>query len=328
VVLYKGAKNESSKMSQPSPKVSIIIAVFNAESTLYRSLESVRQQSFDDYEVVIVDDGSQDSSWDILSQYKDKDKRFKVFKQENKGVSKTRQFALDNSSGEYTIHLDADDWMEPDLLSKMVARADETGADMVLCGFILHTEYGQENDLQRPSSLESDKLLGELLSGTLHGSLCNKLIRRSVYVTNKIGYPVGIDCGEDLLACLSMLSKNIKVEYEPSALYHYDKTRNDSSVTNKWYDYPVKKRVELIQMIEPIVSFANKRIFNTYVGRIAYDALFCSRAYCPNYRSLFGHYSANIRNSDLPFLKYVFIFLRLHNVRLPLRQFRRFIRSH
>ena len=83
-------------MSQPSPKVSIIIAVFNAESTLYRSLESVRQQSFDDYEVVIVDDGSQDSSWDILSQYKDKDKRFKVFKQENKGVSKTRQFALDN----------------------------------------------------------------------------------------------------------------------------------------------------------------------------------------------------------------------------------------
>ena len=77
MVLYKGAKNESSKMSQPSPKVSIIIAVFNAESTLYRSLESVRQQSFDDYEVVIVDDGSQDSSWDILSQYKDKDKRFK-----------------------------------------------------------------------------------------------------------------------------------------------------------------------------------------------------------------------------------------------------------
>lgn len=307
---------------QSTPKISVIIAVFNAEKTLTRCLDSVLQQSFTDFEVIAVDDGSYDTSWSILSSYKQRDSRIRVFRQANKGISQTRQTGLDYAVGEYTIHLDADDWIEPELLAQMVTSAKNTMADMVMCGFINHTEAGLETDMQIPCSKDPDALFGQLLKGKLHGSLCNKLIRREVYQTYGIGFPKDIDCGEDLYVCLSLLSRRIEVEYVPLALYHYDKTGNESSITNKWYDYPMQKRVALIRAIEPLVSADNARAFNTYAGRIAYDALFCKKEFCPDFPRLFRPYSKRIVMSSLPMTKRMLVLLGLCHVRLPLRQIR------
>lgn len=309
----------------PVPKVSVIIAVYNAEKTLARCLDSVLKQSFADYEVIAVDDGSSDASWRILSGYSKKDSRIKVFHQTNKGVSQTRQTGLGYAAGEYTLHLDADDWMEPELLLQMVRRAEKTTADMVMCGFINHTEAGLETDMQTPCSKDPDALFGQMLKGELHGSLWNKLIRREVYQTYGIGFPKDIDCGEDLYVCLSLLSRRIEVEYVPLALYHYDKTGNESSITNRWYDYPMQKRVALIRAIEPLVSADNARAFNTYAGRIAYDALFCKKEFCPDYSRLFKPYFKSILTCSLPIIKRMLILLALCNIRLPLRQIRAFI---
>lgn len=311
-------------MSLSCPKVSIIVAIFNAGATLSRCLDSVLGQSFQDYEVIAVDDGSTDDSWKILCNYRDADPRFRIFRQDNRGVSATRQFGLGKAQGEFTMHLDADDWIEQDMLSSMCEKADSDGADWVICGLKIHTCTGDYSDMQRPVSMNPEEVFGQMLCGTLHGSLCNKLIRRRLYGDFGVSFPKGVDCGEDLYVCLSILSKGIIPGHVPFALYHYDKTQNNDSVTNKWFDYPVQKRVALIEAIEPMITPATRHSFNNYVGRIAYDALFCTRAYCPNYRSLFAPYSTYIMECDMPAHKRLLIRLGLHGFRLPLRQIRHF----
>lgn len=107
--------------NQGAPRVSVIIPVYNAARTLEQALESVLAQSFHDFEIVAVDDGSRDASVAVLKRYGD---RVKVLEQKNRGPSAARNLALRNSTGEYLGFLDADDWWKPDFLARMVSALD------------------------------------------------------------------------------------------------------------------------------------------------------------------------------------------------------------
>ncbi|MCI7728300.1 MAG: glycosyltransferase, partial [Bacteroidales bacterium] len=98
------------------PSVSIIVPVYNVELYLSKCIDSILAQSFTDWECILVDDGSKDSSGKICDEYALKDTRIKVIHQTNKGVSVARQVGIDNASGEYSIHIDPDDWVEPNML--------------------------------------------------------------------------------------------------------------------------------------------------------------------------------------------------------------------
>ena len=112
--------------------ISIIVPVYNAEDTIRNCLDSILAQTLFDFEVILIDDGSPDYCGRICDEYAKKDIRFKVIHKSNEGVSAARQVGIDNAQGEYTIHVDPDDRIEPSMLEELYAKAKETDADIVI----------------------------------------------------------------------------------------------------------------------------------------------------------------------------------------------------
>ena len=114
------------------PKISVILPIYNASSCIEETLNYILAQTFNDYEVICVDDGSTDNTLAVLKDYEKKDKRLKVISQSNGGAGKARNTGLDNASGDYLAFLDADDLYDPDMLSKAYSKAVEGNADLVV----------------------------------------------------------------------------------------------------------------------------------------------------------------------------------------------------
>ena len=100
-------------MIMQTPKISVIIPVYNVESYLSKCIDSILCQTYTDFELLLVDDGSSDASGKICDMYKENDNRIRVFHKKNEGVSKARNLALNNALGEFVIFVDSDDWIEP-----------------------------------------------------------------------------------------------------------------------------------------------------------------------------------------------------------------------
>ena len=115
-------------------KVSIGVPVYNVDQWLRQCLDSIRQQSFQDFEVIMVDDGSTDNSFEICQEYVSKDERFKLYHQENKGLAGARNTCLKHMAGDFIAWLDSDDWLENDYLERLVSTQAKTGADIVCIG--------------------------------------------------------------------------------------------------------------------------------------------------------------------------------------------------
>lgn len=164
------------------PKVSIIVPVYKAENYLHRCVDSILAQTFTDWELLLVDDGSPDRSGEICDEYASKDARIRVFHKENGGVSSARQKGLDEAVGEYTIHADPDDWVEPMMLEELYKRAKEDDADMVICDYYMNDGKNQTYITQKPTVLDRKTVLGELLFQQLHGSCCNSSLDELVTV--------------------------------------------------------------------------------------------------------------------------------------------------
>ena len=154
--------------------ISVIVPVYNVEPYLRKCLDSIKNQTYKDMEILIVDDGSTDGSGDICDEYK-ADKRVRVFHTENRGLSCARNVGLDNAKGDWIGFVDSDDWIEPEMYEMLLKGAEETGADIVECGIFM--EYTTRT-LQCP---------------TIQGTVCETeaieaLIRRKIknQVWNKI----------------------------------------------------------------------------------------------------------------------------------------------
>lgn len=117
------------------PTISVIVPVYNAQKYIHRCVDSILAQTFSDFELILVDDGSPDNCGAICDEYAAKDSRIRVIHQENGGVSKARNAALEIMNGEYVAFCDSDDYWLSDFLKQMIACADEYCADMVLSNY-------------------------------------------------------------------------------------------------------------------------------------------------------------------------------------------------
>jgi len=174
--------------------ISVIIPVYNVKPYLEAAVDSVLRQSYKDIEVVLIDDGSTDGSSEICDAYLLKDKRIKVFHQENKGLSAARNTGLDFCLGERILFLDSDDALCRDALLKMSAAMDTTGADIVDCDFAAFDEQelpdesriaqkaekrGKEKD--RTGLYTKKEAFAMQLSGQLKTAVWGKLCKRSIW---------------------------------------------------------------------------------------------------------------------------------------------------
>lgn len=151
-----------------SPKISIIIPIYNAEHSLPKMLNSILKQTFCDFEVLLINDGSTDSSGTICNKYAQKDTRFKAIHQLNAGVSAARQTGLENAQGEYIIHADADDWIEPAMLEELYNKAIKENADVVICDFYTNNGNIEKYVKQQPNGLDHISILHGLLQQAQH----------------------------------------------------------------------------------------------------------------------------------------------------------------
>jgi len=214
------------------PKISIIVPVYKAEAYLRRCMDSLLTQTFTDFEVLLIDDGSPDHSGEICDEYAAKDSRVRVIHKENGGAASARQNGIENIRGEYTIHADSDDWVENDMLEKLYAKAQEDNADIVLCDYYLNYPDGKQIvRKQQPTSLAVQDVIHDLFHH-LQGSCCNKLVRSSLFQNNNICFEKGIDYGEDIIFNIKLLQLSPKISYLNRPFYHYWRDQKHESYTN------------------------------------------------------------------------------------------------
>lgn len=214
------------------PKISVIIPVYNAEKYLRNCLDSLLKQSFQDFEVIIVNDGSTDGSACICDEYKNKDKRIIVIHQNNEGVSNARNTAIREVNGEWLFFLDADDELFQDSLENLYNHTHN--ADMVIGECEVYNYMGI-----RIFSPPKRLLFTYNRSNALHllyrpkfiyqGYLCNKLYKSSIVAENNIYFNKNISFGEDKLFIVQFLCQCNNVVYTSQPVYKYLK-REESAM--------------------------------------------------------------------------------------------------
>lgn len=233
--------------------VSVIIPVFNAKKFLRRCLDSVIIQTYKDIEIIIIDDGSTDGSSIICDEYAEKDERFHVTHQENKGISVARQIGLNQVSGDYVVFVDADDWIEKEMVASMLDFAINKNADVVIC------DYYSEHSLNREKTyhkLPEHPTIQEYLQLFIEGRICvalwNKMFKASSLGSVNF-YPSRLNYAEDYLFTIRLLTKQkLNLFYYPSAFYHY--RINQSSVTKSRNCEMMTDRIIVVNELENILS--------------------------------------------------------------------------
>lgn len=207
------------------PKLSIIVPVYNKEAYLEESIKSLLAQTFQDLEIVCVDNGSTDNSPAILSRMAAKDERIRILSEtEQKGPSVARNVGIAAARGEYIGFLDADDFVDPALYERLFEALEETGADIAVCG---QDRYDEEHDVyiypEVPEGLgciRSIDLGGRMFFSTLP-NVFTKLFKASLIRDHDISFPVDVTTGEDMCFSFEGLMRAEKIAFIPDILCHY-----------------------------------------------------------------------------------------------------------
>lgn len=217
--------------------LSIIIPAYNASSTIGRCLDSVLCQAFEDFEIIVVNDGSKDDTGEICHRYAEKDVRIRVIDKENAGVSSARNTGMNAARGKYIQFVDADDYIDPDMCQLLVEKMCTTDSDLVMCGFV--REYFLNNRMcgcERRNYLGCDiscvkelgKHFGVLYEKMLISSPCNKLYRLDLIQANRLEMLLNLNLGEDLIFNLDYISLCQSVSIIEQCPYHYTCSERDS----------------------------------------------------------------------------------------------------
>lgn len=208
--------------------VSIIVPVYNAENFLEKCVSSVLNQSYKDFELVLVDDGSADSSSVICKNFAKNDSRIVFIHQDNSGVSAARNSGLKAAKGEFIAFVDSDDYVEKDWLKLLVDEITASNADVAVCGIKL--ENGERNISCAENIVwKKDNLTAALQERGLLYPVFNKLYRRELI---SAGFKVGMKFGEDLLFNLEYFQNINKIAVVSRALYFYRKDNPMSATSN------------------------------------------------------------------------------------------------
>lgn len=216
------------------PFFSFIIPIYNIESYLPECIESILNQSFKDYEIILVNDGSTDNSLEICKFYQQKDARIKVFTKPNAGLSHTRNKGLDVAKGEYIIFLDGDDHLEKEgtCLSIIYTQLLESHADIFMFDLIRFSvnpdaSYYFYDNSSRKSVIFIDNI-SEIFSKEFYvTSACNKIIKKSLIESENLRFPVGI-LSEDFSWCAELLKYSLVMQYSNMEFYFYRQNRDGS----------------------------------------------------------------------------------------------------
>ena len=259
-------------------KVSIIIPVYNSESTLKRCIESVINQTYKNIEILIINDGSKDKSLNIMNEYKNKDERIIVINQKNKGLSGARNTGINNATGDYITFIDSDDYIKPNLVKDTIKIFEEYECDVVRNNYELSYENGKtelRNEMYEENRIinieeKKEELIQNILLGKVQSYSWLLTIKREILDKNNLKFDEDIFFMEDIVFIIRLifLIKNIYFVREANYFYYQS---NENSLTKDTKKYVkninnilvMKKRLEKILKMH-INEFENYiKIINT-----------------------------------------------------------------
>lgn len=220
------------------PFVSLIIPVYNAEKYLRRCLNSAMQQTYRDMEIIVVNDGSEDSSLEICREYEKMDSRFRIINKENTGVSDSRNRAIAVASGTYLQFMDSDDWLTPDATESLVYAARKFDADLVIADFyrVDGAVYTEKQHIRERGLLTREEYAEYMMQDPAdfyYGVLWNKLYRRSIIEEYELKMNEELRWCEDFLFNLSFIRYASRFTAIQTSIYYYMK-RKGSLVSTDW----------------------------------------------------------------------------------------------
>ena len=207
------------------PLVSVIVPVYNVEKYIGCCVQSILAQTFSDFELILVDDGSTDQSGAICDAYAAKDSRVVVIHKENGGVSSARNLGLNQASGEYITFVDSDDWLDSEFLRIGIDECISRSLDIYCSGATRVLPDGSQQDslISQTVSGFADQLPQEDLTDLLHknyvASSCGKLIRKKIIAD--LRFDSSMNWGEDLKWVFTLLKKHIRIYAVPTVDYYY-----------------------------------------------------------------------------------------------------------
>jgi len=209
--------------------VTILVAVYNAEKYLGRCVDSILNQEFEDFELILVNDGSKDSSKEIIDGYAKADSRVKPVHKENSGVSDTRNLAMSLAKGEYIQFLDADDWITPEATKLLYRTATEKQADLVIADFyrVVGERIAPKGDIDTDEVMDVQTFGDHLMQNPAdfyYGVVWNKLYKTSIIRENDIKMDKDVNFCEDFIFNLEYLLKCERIAALQVPIYYYVKT--------------------------------------------------------------------------------------------------------
>ena len=246
--------------------ISVIVPVYNASKYINDCIDSILNQTYKDFELILINDGSSDNSLNIIEKYKEQDNRIKVFSQENKGVSYTRNRGIDIAKGNYLMFIDSDDWIEINALEKMLEIIEKYNADVARCNYfvnyenkeIIGNDFFEKEEIVYNKKLLREKIIPALLCNKMKSFSCLYLIKTNV-MKNSIYYNEKICMLEDQIVCLKILAKINKCVFTEEPLYHYRVNPYSATVNHEY----IKRNIQSILMVNSIIiNFLDEEHFN------------------------------------------------------------------
>ena len=211
------------------PKISIILPCYNVEKYIAKSIQSVLGQTYSNFELLVVIDGSPDNSQQIAEQYAKSDSRIQVFEKENGGLSDARNYGLARAKGEFVYFMDSDDWIESNLLEDNLKIIEDENLDFIVFG------YAQDNENTEGNSISSVEMIPKVTNWQkgdkdinidshhlgLLGYAWNKIYRKSFLDKHNFKFEKGVSLVEDILFNAPVYIQSNLIRFNPKAYYHY-----------------------------------------------------------------------------------------------------------
>lgn len=244
--------------------VSIIVPVYKVEKYLDRCVESLISQTYENIEIILVDDGSPDNSGKLCDEWANKDKRIRVIHKKNSGVSATRNRGISESTGKYLVFVDSDDWLEQNAVELLYNKLIVENVDMVCGSYFINTDETEKEIITRDLYKRNEKffmnteefkdsILKSFLNGKIPGYLWLFIIKKDLVIGDK-PFKEDISLAEDLIFLIEIFTRAQSIYFYDVSHYHYYINQNGLTRSATYYRKNIKNMPKLTKHFEEIIE--------------------------------------------------------------------------
>ncbi|AOT01788.1 hypothetical protein ESP131_16450 [Exiguobacterium sp. U13-1] len=282
-------------------KVSVIVPIYNSEKFLEDTINALINQTLDDIEIILINDGSNDNSHYICRKFENDNKNIKYIYKQNSGPSNTRNLGINLAKGEYIIFCDSDDIPSVNMYEELYRAALKNKSEIVMCDFFSERDQcdmglpfkGKEIfDKEEIKNIIFPKMIGKEFEDSIEspfwGSVVRCLFKKDILIENKIRFPEDINFAEDLIFTLKFLSKTSSLSIVNKSLYFYRLNNQSLMMSHKNYQQDMfLKRKKIINYIKDNeIYLSNEKFYEKYLN-VTFRAYIheCIGNACRNYKN-------------------------------------------